>query len=136
MDPILLALYTAIPAAFVAIGTKVLAGPVIERIVAAVTFSGLSKLSRKTDNELDNELVLEALVAYYGKDHPKVQRHMAAVVKQGAQLGDSSPVVAVVATDAPASPDTALPEPPKQPQRGSQEVSRSSQEQIELDLLR
>ena len=115
MEALALALYAAIPAAFLAIGTKVLAGPVIERIVAAVTFWGLSKLSKKTSNDLDDELVLEALVAYYGKDHKRVQQHLEQAVT-GPSASPSKGPSEAPATIVPAAAVTAVPEAAKESQ--------------------
>lgn len=56
----------AVGAALLSILTKVLSEAFVERMVASVTFAGLSKLSSKSTNQLDDSLIADAAESYYG----------------------------------------------------------------------
>lgn len=127
--PILLqALWAAIAGALVSIGAKVLSQRVTERLVAAVVFWGLSVLTRKTDNILDNELYLEAYRAYYGKDPEKLPVSAPAE----AQPAPTAPIEPIQGVLVLSEADQGLPEAPmgegQAPSGGRQGVSQEADE--------
>ena len=131
--PILMALqgfYPLVLAAFASIWAKVLAQGFMERLVAFLTFQGLHILAAKSTNKLDDQLLVDAAVAYYGKN-PWLEddRNVLALAAPMAKLAVPAPVAAPtspVLGDAAAEAtlvlpkaDTGLPEAPS----GSQEAS-------------
>ena len=126
MASILLALqgvYPLILAAFASIWAKVLAQGFMERLVAFLTFQGLHILAAKSTNQLDDQLLVDAAVAYYGKnpwledDRNVLKLSVPAPVAAPASpvLGDSAAGATLVLPKA----STPVPE----AARGSQEAS-------------
>lgn len=126
---ILLALqgfYPLILAAFASIWAKVLAQGFMERLVAFLTFQGLHILAQKSSNAIDDQLLVDAAVAYYGYN-PWLEGKNAVLAK-----AVPSPVQAGTATGA----TFVLPEANTPAAGAAVKPYRRSQELDELGSLR
>lgn len=122
--------YPLILAAFASIWAKVLAQGFMERLVAFLTFQGLHILAQKSGNAIDDQLLVDAAIAYYGYN-PWLEGKNAVLAKAVAV-----PIPSPVQADMAAGATFVLPEADTPAAGAAVKPYRRSQELDELGSLR